>query len=137
MLSTSNGHHKYNGRVSPADEETVKKLGKEEIKNTFMIPSTDPVEPTQVAAKKSFIYRLFKKDEKEKEKEKAKEAEAVPKKKPAGRKLKSFEIVCYIIKNLSSSSFFFSFFQYKFATKFDVFLMVLGTIIGRNIKIAS
>ncbi len=91
MLSTSNGHHKSNGKVSPMDDDTMKQLEKQEINNTNITIPNYPVEPTETVAKKSFIYKLFKKDQKVKEKEK----EAQAKKKPEARKLKRFEIVCF------------------------------------------
>jgi len=92
MLSTSNGHPKSNGKVSPLDEHTTKPLGIPEDNNTkFMVPN-DAVEIKQEVVKKNFIYSLFKKDEKQKEKE------AEQKKKPQGPKLKTFEIVCLKLK---------------------------------------
>lgn len=91
MQPTSNGFHKPNGRVSPMDDETAKKLAKTEINNTFLVTPNDPVEPTkEEVTQKSFIYRLFKKDQKEKPQEK----EVEKKKQPEAPKLKSFEIVC-------------------------------------------
>ena len=87
MLSASNGHAKSNGRVSPMDEETIERMGKQEIKNTNLLVPEDPVEPTPTVVKKSFIARLFKKEQQEK-----KEVEE-EKKKPDVPKLKSFEIV--------------------------------------------
>jgi hypothetical protein len=79
MQPTSNGHHKSNGKVSPVNGETLKKL-EENNHTNGTIPEIGEV-------KKNFIQRLFKKDKNEKEKE------AVPKKKPEGPKLKNFEIV--------------------------------------------
>ncbi|CAF0902236.1 unnamed protein product [Adineta steineri] len=95
-----NGSAKANGKVSPMDEETAKRLSKAEIDNTLLMVPNDPVEPTQEVAKKGFLYRLFKKESKKKE-------PPAPKK-PEGPKLKTFEI-------------------YKYADKLDILLMVLGT----------
>lgn len=93
MQPTANGHAKSNGKVSPTDAETMEKLGKEDINNTYVKLPEDPVEPTQTAPKKSIFARLFKKDLKGKEGEK---------KKPEGPKLKTFEIVCFSIVSMNS-----------------------------------
>jgi hypothetical protein len=92
MLPTSNGHAKSNGRVSPMDENTIKQLAKQETDNTNVLVTDDPVKTTATIVQKSWIYRLFEKDQKEEEKEV--EAKVEVKKKPEGPKLKTFEIVC-------------------------------------------
>jgi hypothetical protein len=92
MLPTSNGHAKSNGTVSPMDENTIKQLAKQETDNTNVLVTDDPVKTTATIVQKSWIYRLFEKDQKEEEKEV--EAKVEVKKKPEGPKLKTFEIVC-------------------------------------------
>jgi hypothetical protein len=79
MQPTSNGHHKSNGKISPINEDTMKKLENNNHSNGTI--------SEKMVEKKNFIQRLFKKDENDKEKE------IVQKKKPEGPKLKNFEIV--------------------------------------------
>ncbi len=127
MLSTSNGHLKSNGKVSPMDEHTIKELGIPESNNTNVMVPSDTTETTQEVIKTNLIYRLFKKDGKEKEKEPEEK-----KKKPQGPKLKTFEIVCLKLKQLISNNH--SFFQHRFADRWDILFMIIGTIMGKIIE---
>ena len=65
---------KSNGKITPMDDDTVNRLGKEMI---------DSVKTTEGQSKKSFFQRCFKR----------KEEKPVEEKKPKARKLKMFEIV--------------------------------------------
>ncbi len=89
MLSPANGHTKSNGRVSPMDEATVKKLSMEDIEDTPVMVAGDPLEPAPEVVKKNLIYRLFKK--KDASEKKVEEEEKT--KKPDVPKLKTFGIV--------------------------------------------
>jgi hypothetical protein len=90
-MPAANGTFKANGRVSPMDEDTIKRTGKQEINTTNITVQGDPVGPTGEIIKKDIINGTLQKEIEEKEVE--------GKKKPEGRKLKSFEIVCIISIN--------------------------------------
>ena len=89
-MSILNGNLKSNGKVGPMKEDTVKEFNEQLANNTPITIANDPIEPTPEVLKRSFINRLFKKEKKENESE--------IKKKPAGPKLKTFEIVCITFK---------------------------------------
>ena len=85
MLSTTNGHRKSSGKVSPMDADTFQQLSKQEIISTHVDLAKVPDEHAETITETSIFNRLFKKVQKGKE--------AQQKKKPEGPKLKTFEIV--------------------------------------------
>ncbi|CAF1405022.1 unnamed protein product [Adineta steineri] len=102
-MSALNGNIKSDTKVGSMREDTINEFNEQETNNTTGAVANNPIAPTPEVLKKSFIKRLFKKEKKENE--------LVVKKKPAGPKLKTFEI-------------------YKFADKLDILLMIFGTIAG-------
>ena len=98
-MPLANGVFKANGKVSPMDDDTIKQTGKEEIDTTNITVPGDPVGPTGEIIKKDLVNGTFQKDIDEKE--------VKGKKKPEGRKLKSFEIVCILFINKSIFSILF------------------------------
>lgn len=87
MLSTTNGHRKSSGKVSPTDAETFQQLSKQKINGTHADFAEIPVEQIESTTEKSVFNRLFKKVRKGNE--------AKRKEKPEGPKLKTFEIVYF------------------------------------------
>ncbi|CAF1394040.1 unnamed protein product [Adineta ricciae] len=92
---------KSNGKVTPMDDDTVNQLGKEIMANINDKETIDSVKTTEGKSKKNFFQRCFKRKEKK----------PVEEKKPEARKLKTFEI-------------------HKFADKWDILLMILGSIVA-------
>ena len=104
MNSIANGYAKSNGKVSPMNDDTHMPppydAGVQEIENTnvgIAIPN-DPIDPTREIVKNSFLARFFKKDKHIEEKK----DEPIKEKKPAGPKLKAFEIVCLFLLNITT-----------------------------------
>ncbi|CAF0978121.1 unnamed protein product [Adineta steineri] len=102
-MSPPNDNFKSNNKVAPMNEDAVKEFNKQQVDSTQITMATDPVAPNPALLKRSLLSRIFKKEKKENQPE--------IKKKPAGPKLKTFEI-------------------YKFADRLDILLMVVGTIAG-------
>ncbi|CAF2728582.1 unnamed protein product [Rotaria sp. Silwood2] len=97
-----NGNLKSNGKVIPLNDSPYQQSKKQKIDNTNITIPNNSIEPTpQKVGKESLENDLSKIDENEKELE--------VKKKPEGPKLKPYEI-------------------YKFADKWDILFMILGTI---------
>ncbi|CAF3747797.1 unnamed protein product [Rotaria sordida] len=96
-----NGNLKSNGKVTPLNDEPDKQSGDQEIDNTNITIPNNPIEIAQEANIGNLENGLPKIDQNEKE--------SPEKKKPEGPKLKAYEI-------------------YKFADKWDILFMILGTI---------
>ncbi|CAF1396848.1 unnamed protein product [Rotaria sordida] len=96
-----NGNLKSNGKVTPLNDEPDKQSGVQEIDNTNITIPNNPIEIAQEANIGNLENGLPKIDQNEKESQ--------VKKKPEGPKLKAYEI-------------------YKFADKWDILFMILGTI---------
>ncbi len=69
------------------DEDTTKELIEQQV-NTQIVIANDPLVSNTEVVKRNFISRFFKKEKKENH--------HAMNKKPAGPKLKTFEIVCII-----------------------------------------
>jgi hypothetical protein len=86
-MSSPNGNFKTNRKNDPMDEDTTKELIEQQV-NTQIAIANDPVTSNTEVVKRNFISRFFKKEKKENH--------HAMNKKPAGPKLKTFEIVCII-----------------------------------------